>query len=508
MSLGILAGLFLLFSCENALVEKLEQDILLSKAPRILSVVPAADFVDVSISSSVKIYFNEEMDAASVEDEENIKIFYINTEPEPDELCYINGTLEYSSFTKAVSFYPAELLNINTRYTVLVKKEIRSLKGLALAEDYLWDFTTNNQIPPTGSLIIDNGADFSTSAERTVILNLTRSSSNVSRIQLSLNPEFTNSYWADYPANDEYSFTLADSDAEQSVYIKLKDEISNLISQIYFDSIILDRGVPAVDSVAINSNASYSKSRTVTAVFSLSGDYAEMEYYATGAASSGWISPELSHSFTFESDGLKTVYVRVKDLAGNVSQYSSSSITVDTVPPGQPVINENYANTLGRTGSWSWSSGGAGNGVFAWYMDGVELGTGTAASYSYSTMIAATGDHSFKVREYDDAGNYAEATDTFKVVNSLPVLSDPAVVCTTPITWRPQAGYTWFQIVFDWLDENDDPVYSHAHTVTGTSFDPHEHASANSMVSYTIKKGTSSAGPWSGFAGGMYDTLP
>ncbi|MBK9109121.1 MAG: Ig-like domain-containing protein [Saprospiraceae bacterium] len=59
----------------------------------------------------------------------------------------IQGTVNY--FGTRASFIPTNPLNPNTVYTATITTAVKNLAGTSIAADYVWSFTTVNNIPPT-----------------------------------------------------------------------------------------------------------------------------------------------------------------------------------------------------------------------------------------------------------------------------------------------------------------------------------------------------------------------
>jgi hypothetical protein len=99
-------------------------------------------------------------------------------------------------------------------------------------------------------------------------------------------------------------------------------------------TIIEDTTPPVVDSFAINGGALASTSQTVTLTVSASDSQTWvtlMSFSNDGVTWGAWQSYSPSSGWLLTSgDGLKTVYARVKDLAGNVSAIAQSRIELNT----------------------------------------------------------------------------------------------------------------------------------------------------------------------------------
>ncbi len=147
--------------------------------------------------------------------------------------------------------------------------------------------------------------------------------------------------WSDWEAFEYSKFTeLPASDGEKIIHLKVNDMAGNIANPV-FDSIILDTTPPHSVSFIIN-NGSMETNSTITflnntAYDDLSGVY-QMSYSIDGE---NWTSWELFLNERFfnltPSDGEKTIYFRVIDLAGNIAKPTTGTILLDTTLPVQEV---------------------------------------------------------------------------------------------------------------------------------------------------------------------------
>lgn len=108
-----------------------------------------------------------------------------------------------------------------------------------------------------------------------------------------------------------------------------------------FFNLILDTLAPAGLALKLNSGATYATSNTVTAAISLSDESKtgyQMKLWGIKAAAeeddASWETFTASKSLVLtDGDGLKTVYIKVRDDVGNESAAVSASITVNTAVP-------------------------------------------------------------------------------------------------------------------------------------------------------------------------------
>lgn len=117
--------------------EELEPD---TNAPVVLSVNPANDAEGVSVHTSVRVMFNEAMDAASLTN--GIVLSNAVTGVLP-------GTLAYYGATNTAIFTPSNSLALSAEYTIVVKGGTNGVKdaaGNSLTNNLVASFTTTNQM--------------------------------------------------------------------------------------------------------------------------------------------------------------------------------------------------------------------------------------------------------------------------------------------------------------------------------------------------------------------------
>ena len=155
------------------------------------------------------------------------------------------------------------------------------------------------------------------------------------------------SAWTRFGADNEspwaWSFTAPENDGYYEFYSVAKDndnneELAPAVADVQYG---VDRVAPTITSVVINDNASSTSSVEVTisidASDAISG-LAEMRFSLNNFEWSDWKNFVASKSYTIPTgDGLKTVYVQVKDKAGLPSTVASDSITLETVAPPAPI---------------------------------------------------------------------------------------------------------------------------------------------------------------------------
>lgn len=104
----------------------------------------------------------------------------------------------------------------------------------------------------------------------------------------------------------------------------------------------IDSVAPTISGVTINDNAAATNSLTVTVKGSASDTHSgvnQIRFSSNNSTWSAWQALAASYSYNLSSNGgntnqgTKTVYVQVRDRAGNVSSTASDSIIYDSIPP-------------------------------------------------------------------------------------------------------------------------------------------------------------------------------
>ena len=201
-------------------------------------------------------------------------------------------------------------------------------------EDISLDYTLNTS--PTGSMVIASGATYTTVTDVALTLSATDDLDSSSNLQMlvSENSDFTGASWESFVPLK--IFTLSTGDGTKTVYVKFKDTAGN-ISETYSDIIIYDSNPPS-DEISINTNATHTKTREVTltidATDALSGVYQMLISEDSAFTGASWETYTITKSWTLSTtDGTKTVYIKFKDTAGNISSIFSDSIILDTTVP-------------------------------------------------------------------------------------------------------------------------------------------------------------------------------
>lgn len=283
-----------------------------------------------------------------------------------------------------------------------------------------------DNVAPSGPIVIDGGETYCNSRDVTLTLD----SSDAAHMCFS-NDNTSYSDWEGYAASK--TWTLSEGDGTKYVYVKYKDSAGN-ISTAVGDSIILDTTAPS-GSIAVNTDATYCTSREATISLD-SADAAYMCFSNDNVSYSDWENYAASKSWTLtEGDGTKTVYVKYRDEAGNISDAASDIIVLDTeAPSGSVAINN------GATYCSSWNVSLTLNSSDAAYMcfsnDGTSYSGWEAYAISKSwTFSEGDGTKYVYVKYKDAVGNIATVSDSIILDSAGPsgpiVIDSGATYCTS-----------------------------------------------------------------------------
>jgi Big-like domain-containing protein len=199
--------------------------------------------------------------------------------------------------------------------------------------------------------------------------------------------------------------------------------------------------VDATAETAITSgpaNGSSSTDRTPTFEFSSPDEGATFKCRIDGANFAPCSGPGASHTSATLADGTHTFRVRATDALGNVdSTPATRTFTVDRVAPETTITSGPAAGAKinDTTPTFGFSSSEAGS-TFECRIDGAAFAPCSGPGAKHTPAALADGQHTFKVRATDAAGNTdaTQAERTFKVDTVAPettITSGPAEGSTT-----------------------------------------------------------------------------
>ena len=105
--------------------------------PSVVSATPERGAVGVALNANLSATFDQAMDADTLTD----ATFTVTV---GDPAVVVPGLVTYSD--KTAVFWPAALLTVEKKYAATITTGVSSDKGVALPEDYTWNFTTGDSV--------------------------------------------------------------------------------------------------------------------------------------------------------------------------------------------------------------------------------------------------------------------------------------------------------------------------------------------------------------------------
>lgn len=255
--------------------------------------------------------------------------------------------------------------------------------------------------PSAGPVVIEGGAPFT----RTPRVKVALAAAGATAMQLTDDGTFAGRPWEPYRAQTEWIFSGIQG--SHTLTVRYRDDAGNL-SGTAAATIALDSEAPTAPSLSINGAAAYTTAATVTLTLG-AGDATGMQISSDGLFDSepmqGLDSPV---GFALPgTDGVKFVYARFYDDAGNFSETASAYIVLDRVAPlaGTPLINGGAAYTQSANVTLTLPVSGAQQA----YISNAACQTGSAwTGYVPSVahnLGAPEGARTVFVRYRDEAGN-------------------------------------------------------------------------------------------------------
>ncbi len=187
--------------------------------------------------------------------------------------------------------------------------------------------------PPTGSILINAGDEYTASTSVTLTLTYTGGSFPVDYVRYSNDGTWDTETWE--PPSPTKVWDLTGGDGSKTVYYQIS--ANGTLSQTYQDDIALDMTAPT-GSITINDGdeSTTSSSVTLSLTYSDASSGVDQVRYSSDGVwdTENWELPSSTRTWTLTSDeGVKTVYYQVMDNAGLISQTYTDDIVYDSTPP-------------------------------------------------------------------------------------------------------------------------------------------------------------------------------
>lgn len=191
----------------------------------------------------------------------------------------------------------------------------------------------DRKAPEGGMLTIDRGSKFCTDINKQVGLRL--SVRDATEMMICNDQYFKDSKWQKFVPYIE-KWNLEGDDGPKEVFVKFKDRAGNETPPVSA-KITLDRQEPVGEKVIINAGAEYTNNKLQKVMLELSAEGAtEMmvahdKFFRSPAK---WEPYKTRKDWNLRGkDGLKEVWVKFRDEAGNESSPAIGKIRLDTEPP-------------------------------------------------------------------------------------------------------------------------------------------------------------------------------
>ena len=209
------------------------------------------------------------------------------------------------------------------------------------------------------------------------------------------------------------------SDGPHTLYIQERDAIGNWSSSGSF-AITIDTTAPNAPNVT---GSSLTSDNTPTWSWTSGGGDGNGTYRHQLDSEAGTWTQTTDSDWTpgaALSDGPHTLYIQERDAIGNWSSSGSFAITIDTTAPTAPSVT-GATPTTDNTPTWSWTTGGGGNGTYRHQLD-TEAGTWTQTTNTDWTpgTPLTDGPHTLYVQERDTAGNWSSSGHFATTVDATP----------------------------------------------------------------------------------------
>ena len=229
-------------------------------------------------------------------------------------------------------------------------------------------------------------------------------------------------------------------DGAHRLYVRERDVVGNWSVDGFFD-IVIDATPP---NPPIVTGVTPTNDTTPTWTWTPGGgDGAGVYTYQLDGTGGPWTDATAT-SYTPLSPltgGTHRLYVRERDAVGNWSVESFFDIVIDTMPPNPPIVS-GVTPTNDTTPTWTWISGGGGNGTYRYQLDGTGGPWTDATATSYTPLSPLPGGtHRLYVRERDAVGNWSVESFFDIVIDTMPP-NPPIVTGVTP-TNDTTPTWTW-----------------------------------------------------------------
>ncbi|MEM2618367.1 MAG: Ig-like domain repeat protein [Candidatus Hadarchaeales archaeon] len=261
-----------------------------------------------------------------------------------------------------------------------------------------------------------------------------------------------------------YSFNHADCDAGDV------EHFAWWVDYVHF--YVYEDAIPPSITLSVSpSKEWYPNNTTITfswsATDSESGLNSSPYAYAMDDIPSSWgTATWASYNTANLPEGIHTFYVKARD--GGETMLVPNEVTasftfkVDKTPPsisfiGQTPLEGSWSSSTSITFEWSASDNLSGVQGYKYSLDNGPWTDTPSTSYTWSGL--SDGGHTFRVRAYDQAGNYTEITRNFWVDATVP----PAPVVSSSTHPNPGTWYPSLTVTVSWSCSDTAPIDNYSY---------------------------------------------
>ncbi len=337
-----------------------------------------------------------------------------------------------------------------------------------------------------GSAVSGNRHEFINSTSVTLCMNIT----NVVKMRFS-NDNSTWSSWMDYSSTTGWALPSADGDI--NVYAQFQTNAGTTTSSTNSTASgnppVLDTTPPSVTDFLINSDDDENNEFVNNIGVDLSYNFTETntvwaEYRNDGGS---WSSQEsvsgssAAKSWILRSEtGTRSVYLRLSDIAGNISSVYSDAIFLNNAAPEAPVVTA-VTPTPYRKPTWSWNAV-TGADSYIYSLDGAEWSDKiTETEYTPDNNLSANTTHTLYVKAVDSEGRESESGYAEVYIDT----EKPSIY---GVILNKQCFKTGDEINISFYVEDESSLYDLYVTVDGNKITPTLYAGSESLyaASYTV----------------------
>jgi hypothetical protein len=337
-----------------------------------------------------------------------------------------------------------------------------------------------DRLPPYAvSVTIDGGAAYTTDPLGQVSLTLTATdvTSGVDQIRISSDGTFDTEPLEPFVLSRAYTLNAPGTQGQKTVRVRFHDLAGNQTEAQA--SITLDYSPPTFSAAVSGRDLPQVPGRTALRTVDLTlsniaGSPTAMKASSqAGFGDASWI-PVASGTWELSGgDGLKTVYVKLTDAAGNESTVAQPQIELDTTGPETPSIQvadidgDGFALSANEV-ELEWSLPADGDlagftvqrlvaGVDVSYQFLQDLGSGTLQFTDTNALPGSP--NSYRIRAFDDLGNASGWSGSAVARPFEPITAVNAVRTRdrSIYEFRPPAGAFWLQAAYSWENLDHTP---------------------------------------------------